>query len=77
LHVSKGHFEGLSPSAYPRQHLQRGAFGSLYGARRKKRDVGREMGESGMQLAPEILDELSHWTSYIGDQGIPQTLHIQ
>jgi hypothetical protein len=30
-----------------------------------------------MQLPPEVLDELSHWTSHIRDQRIPQALHIQ
>jgi hypothetical protein len=30
-----------------------------------------------MQLPPELLHELSHWTLYVRNQRIPQALHIQ
>jgi hypothetical protein len=38
--------------------------------------MGGKMGRIGMKLAPEVLNELSHGTFYVGDKRIPAARHI-
>ena len=35
-----------------------------------------EMGQVGMQLPPEVLNELSHRASHVGDQRVTRVLHM-
>src|SRR5260370_931694 len=52
-------------------------FRPLQRSRGQDGEMSGEMGEVGMQLPPEVLNELSHRTSHVGDQRVTRVLHIR
>jgi hypothetical protein len=57
------------------QGFTRGHFTPLKDTRRKHGQMSREMRELGVQLAPEMFDELSDWISQVSHQGVTRVRH--
>jgi hypothetical protein len=75
FHIAKSDLKGFDRTANFCQFFEGGALSAVQVAGRKNGEMGREVGQLGMQFPAEVFDKFSYGIPHVSHQGIAGVLH--